>query len=359
MFEFDVMISFAGAEREYARAIYDIMTANGARMFLDEEFQGDIWGKHLVEYLDEAYREKGRYVLILISASYTENIFANVERKAALDRMIREKFEYILPVIVDDSWIGGLPKSTAYLDLRVEGVMGICEVLSRKLDLLVKKIVVPPSVFIPRIPAGKLPAHLLAKYLIEYCNRREASVFGVLIYNEENVALKKLLRDQDYWDALDKASGPNMEIFGVRDTEKFEREKEAPAVGFMEHTSLGRSGNRGFYFSHLLKEYFGEEKTCLAYPSVLIFIIEEQKVRYCRLIPLRRKNSISETFDGLLALFTTISDAIAIVHDAEVSADALWREIKAHLIEDYTLYIQNAPADACVAINRLSGFFEA
>jgi hypothetical protein len=50
--EFDVLLSFADAERDFARAIHDLATANGLRIFLDEEFQHEIWGKNLVEYLD-------------------------------------------------------------------------------------------------------------------------------------------------------------------------------------------------------------------------------------------------------------------------------------------------------------------
>jgi hypothetical protein len=53
--EFDVLLSFAGAERQYARAIYDIAVSNGLSVFLDEEFQAEIWGKNLVEYLHKAY----------------------------------------------------------------------------------------------------------------------------------------------------------------------------------------------------------------------------------------------------------------------------------------------------------------
>ena len=117
--EFDVLLSFAGPERDYARAIYEIATANGLKLFLDEEFQHEIWGQNLVEYLDHTYRERGTYVLVLISAAYRERVYTRVERLAAFDRMIREKGEYLLPVKVDDTWIDGLPQSTAYLDLRV------------------------------------------------------------------------------------------------------------------------------------------------------------------------------------------------------------------------------------------------
>ncbi len=41
--DFDVLLSFAGPERHYARAIHDIGVANGLRVFLDEEFQHEIW----------------------------------------------------------------------------------------------------------------------------------------------------------------------------------------------------------------------------------------------------------------------------------------------------------------------------
>src|SRR4030095_4652702 len=154
--EFDLLLSFAGSERDYARAIYDIATANGLRVFLDEEFQHEIWGENLVEYLDRAYRERGAYVLILISAGYRDGVFTRVERRAAFDRMIREAGAYLLPVRVDESWIDGLPISTAYLDLRVNGVLGVCELLVRKIRGTPEKLTVPSSVFIPRVPLGRL-----------------------------------------------------------------------------------------------------------------------------------------------------------------------------------------------------------
>jgi hypothetical protein len=136
--EFDVILSFAGAEREYAQAIDRIATANGLRVFLDENFQAEIWGENLVEYLDRTYRDRGAYVLILISESYLKSNFTRVERRAAFDRMINQEGVYVLPVKVDDSWVDGLPKSTAYLDIRTHGVLGICELLVQK--ILKKKL---------------------------------------------------------------------------------------------------------------------------------------------------------------------------------------------------------------------------
>jgi len=52
------------------------------------------------------------------------------------------------------------------------------------------------------------------------------TLFGTLIYDETNVAVRRLLREPDYWDALDKASGPNLEVFAIRDVERYGNDAE-------------------------------------------------------------------------------------------------------------------------------------
>jgi hypothetical protein len=254
--EFDVLLSFAGPEREYARAIHDIAVANGLRVFLDEEFQHEIWGKNLIEYLDHTYRERAAHVLVLISAAYNARAFTGVERRAALDRMIRERGEYLLPVKVDDTWIEGLPTSTAFLDLRIHSVLGVCKELVRKIRGSAEKLKVPQAVAVPRVPSGDIPGDVLASYLLELCKRPGVTAFGAVIYDEKSVALRKLFRDRDYWDALDKASGPNFEVFAVRDTESHATQ-DAGVLERMTAATLSRSQSRGFYFSNLLNDYFG------------------------------------------------------------------------------------------------------
>jgi len=41
-------------------------------------------------------------------------------------------------------------------------------------------------------------------------------VFGVIIYTDGNPYTKKVLRDQDYWSALDCVSGPRWPVFAIR-----------------------------------------------------------------------------------------------------------------------------------------------
>jgi len=355
-FEFDVLLSFAGTEREYARAIHDIAAANGLRVFLDEEFQHEIWGKNLVEYLDETYRNRGLYVVALLSTTYRERAYARVERRAAFDRMIEQAAEYFLPVKTDDAWVEGLPKATAYLDLRVHGVIGICEQLVRKVLGTQGKLTIPPAVRVPRVPMGRVPAEQLSRYLLELSSRNNVVAFGALVYNERSAELRKLLLDRIYWDALDMASGPHFEVFAIRDTEAYD--PGPMVIEMMTAASIGRSRDRGFYFSTLLKEYFDEEKTRMAYPSFLLFITEHGRIKYCRLIPFPSK-PLADTFNYLANLLTSIATGIEEAGGPEVASDTLWNQLKKRLLdEDYTLYIQHAPSNTRDAVEKLLAYVE-
>lgn len=126
----------------------------------------------------------------------------------------------------------------------------------------------------------------------------------------------------------------------------------------MTAASMSRSRSRGYYFSHLLKDYFSEDKTRLAYPSFVLFLTEGGRVRYCRLIPFR-ETSIEETFERLSALFSAIATGIDEAGGPTVAADTLWEHLKAKLLGmDYTLYIQRPPGDAGEAVRRLAAYVE-
>ena len=131
-YKYDVAISFAGSDRELARVIVSIAEANGLRVFLDEQHLWESWGKNLNEYLGEIYDHQSQFCLILISKDYCEKAYTNLERRRVLDRALESGVEYILPVRVDDSWLEGLPRSTAYLDLRTMTSIQVGELLIQR-----------------------------------------------------------------------------------------------------------------------------------------------------------------------------------------------------------------------------------
>ncbi|HEX8673959.1 MAG TPA: hypothetical protein VF710_18825 [Longimicrobium sp.] len=44
----------------------------------------------------------------------------------------------------------------------------------------------------------------------------EANLFGVILYTDAHANVKKVLRDQDCWDAFDDVSGPQWAVFAIR-----------------------------------------------------------------------------------------------------------------------------------------------
>ena len=118
-YSYDLALSFAGEDREVARQIAQVVQANGLRVFFDEYYVWETWGKDLSEYLGSIYGDGARYCLILISEDYCRKPYTTFERRIALARALESKEEYVLPVVLDDSWPPGLPRTTAYLDLRV------------------------------------------------------------------------------------------------------------------------------------------------------------------------------------------------------------------------------------------------
>jgi len=58
-------------------------------------------------------------------------------------------------------------------------------------------------------------------WALDLARRRQASdnpppLFGVILYTDSHPNIKKVLRDDDYWRALDEMSGPSWAIFSVR-----------------------------------------------------------------------------------------------------------------------------------------------
>jgi len=131
-YDFDVAISFAAPEREVARELARLMSVNGVAVFFDEFYSAELWGKDLVESLAEIYERRARYCVVLISKSYCERPYTILERRTAMLRALESKEPYLLPIVTDDAWPKGLPRSTAFVDLRNTPPRTVATLLVRK-----------------------------------------------------------------------------------------------------------------------------------------------------------------------------------------------------------------------------------
>lgn len=145
--EFDIALSFAGEDRDYVEKVAEQLKARGISVFYDKYEEANLWGKDLFVHLAEIYQERARFMLMFVSAHYSEKLWTSHERQAAQARAFRERTEYILPARFDDSDVPGLLPTTSYLDLRkmspAEVAVRVAEKLGRN-PLATKANEVPP-----------------------------------------------------------------------------------------------------------------------------------------------------------------------------------------------------------------------
>jgi tetratricopeptide (TPR) repeat protein len=132
----DVALSFAGAQRYYVEQVAAALKARGLRVFYDADEQVHLWGRHLAEELEAVYAEQAGAVVLFISAAYAERDWTRWERRAALDRAVAERREYVLPARFDDTRLPGLPAGLAAVDLRGMDPKAFADLVAAKLVIL-------------------------------------------------------------------------------------------------------------------------------------------------------------------------------------------------------------------------------
>lgn len=112
---YDVVLSFAGEDREYVEECADILTALGIKVFYDSYEQDVLWGKDLYTFLADIYSNKARYAIVFISQHYVKKCWIKHEFKFINERMFNSETEYLLPVFLDDTKLCGIPETQGYL----------------------------------------------------------------------------------------------------------------------------------------------------------------------------------------------------------------------------------------------------
>ncbi|MFZ5552125.1 MAG: toll/interleukin-1 receptor domain-containing protein [Bacteroidota bacterium] len=132
--EYDVAISFAGEDRTIAESIAEKLLKDGIRVFYDSYEKATLWGKDLYVHLNDVYKNKSRYCLMIISHNYRHKQWTNHERMAAQARAFSQNKEYILPLKLDDTEIPGLNETIGYVDYRNSNSDEIAVLLKSKLN---------------------------------------------------------------------------------------------------------------------------------------------------------------------------------------------------------------------------------
>jgi hypothetical protein len=132
-YQYDVALSFAGEDRDSAKAMAALLERNGVRVFFDDYEKAVLWGKDLYQHLARVYRDSARYCVVFVSAAYASKLWTRHELKQAQARAFRENEEYLLPLRLDDTELEGVNATIGYIDLRQTTLDAVVEIILEKL----------------------------------------------------------------------------------------------------------------------------------------------------------------------------------------------------------------------------------
>ncbi len=133
LFNYDVAVSFAGEERDFARQVAESLKREGLNVFFDEYFDRELVGSNLRKKLYSTYFNESRFCVMVISEAYRDKEWTSHEREAAFDQMLKERGTdyYLVPVRVDSTHLDGLSASIGYVS-HERGAAFVASVVSTK-----------------------------------------------------------------------------------------------------------------------------------------------------------------------------------------------------------------------------------
>jgi hypothetical protein len=111
---YDFALSFAGADRELAKHLYDVLAEREVSTFYDENEQHRIIAQNVEDYLAPIYRSEAKYVIVLQSPDYPTRIWTKFESDQFRERFGRNE---VIPIryttvkagfFTEDAKYGGL-----------------------------------------------------------------------------------------------------------------------------------------------------------------------------------------------------------------------------------------------------------
>lgn len=156
-YKYDVVLSFAGENRPYVEKVAACLKSNDIEYFYDNDNKAELWGKHLIEFFDDLFKNQAKFCVMFISQNYRDKRWTKQERRSALERAFNQDEEYILPVKFDETEIPGIQSTIGHIDLKNTTPEQLCKLILEKLnsgatnEQIVKESV-EESVRLPDIP---------------------------------------------------------------------------------------------------------------------------------------------------------------------------------------------------------------
>ena len=130
---FDVALSFAGAQRDFAKRLRNELRRLQLKVFFDEDFEHEMLGTDGQDYLRRVYGRESRLCVVLVSPDYDKRAWTRLERETIQGRELRGDTGALIPVLVDAYHPEWLPVGRIYYDASRRSLAQLARVLERRL----------------------------------------------------------------------------------------------------------------------------------------------------------------------------------------------------------------------------------
>jgi len=150
---------------------------------------------------------------------------------------------------------------------------------------------------------GDLMSWALDLARVKQANNNVPHIFGVILYTDTHANIKKTLRDQDYWDALDEISGSKWAVFAIRALAGQWGWPNIPpgAFGMMVPVWKEPVAN-----NELLETFDLNDTKQL--PALIVFVLNGDELQRT-IVPLD-DSTLETAFSSMRTVFTKVADAI-------------------------------------------------
>ena len=135
---YDFALSLAGANREHARRLFDILTEREVVTFYDEDEQHRILAQNVETYLAPIYRSEAKYVVPFLSPEYPTRIWTKFESDN-----FRQRFgeNAVIPIRYSTSRPGFFSDDPKYGGIAFDPTGDVEEQLQIIAEMLCKKLI--------------------------------------------------------------------------------------------------------------------------------------------------------------------------------------------------------------------------
>ena len=132
--DYDIAMSFAGEDRIFVEEVAHILLNFGFKVFYDYELKSLLLGKNLSQFLQLIFKDCSRFAVIFISENYLSKSWCELELASSLVRAAKEKYDYILPIMLDETKCDSIGSDIGYISAQNLSPKELAAILVKKLS---------------------------------------------------------------------------------------------------------------------------------------------------------------------------------------------------------------------------------